>query len=101
MNKKYIIVNTGSTSKKYAFYEDSKKVYSAHFEIENGELIVTETISGESKKRIINKKDYLKAVVVVSSSLIDNNIINSKKEITCAAARIVAPGEYFLENKII
>jgi len=101
MSKKYIIVNTGSTSKKYAFYEDSKKVYSAHFEIENGNLIVTETINGESKKRIINKKDYPKAVGVVISSLIDNKIINSKKEITCAAVRIVAPGEYFLKNKLI
>jgi acetate kinase len=101
MSKKYIIVNTGSTSKKYAFYEDSKKIYSAHFEIENGNLIVTETINGESKKRIINKKDYPKAVGVVISSLIDNKIINSKKEITCAAVRIVAPGEYFLKNKLI
>lgn len=101
MSKKYIIINTGSTSKKYAFYEDSKKVYSAYFEIENGNLIVTETINGESKKRIINKKDYPKAVGVVISSLIDNKIINSKKEITCAAVRIVAPGEYFLKNKLI
>jgi len=33
MEKKYLIINTGSTSKKYSFYEGDEKIYTAHFEM--------------------------------------------------------------------
>lgn len=101
MNKKYLIVNTGSASKKYAFYIEKKKVYSAHFEIENSDLVVTEVINGVSQKKSISKKEYPKSVGIVLASLIENKIIDSKKDVTCAGVRIVAPGEYFLKNKLI
>lgn len=101
MDKKYLIVNTGSASKKYAFYCGPKKVYVAHFEFEDGKPIVTEFFGNEKRKKEISKDEYIKAVGLILNSLIEKKIINSKKDIDCAGVRIVAPGEYFLKNKII
>ena len=101
MAKKYLIINTGSTSKKYSFYEDDAKVYSAHFETEDGSYIVTENIQGNSRKQTINKREYIDAIEFIVKSLIKNKLINSKEEINFSGIRIVAPGEYFLKNKFI
>jgi len=98
---KYLIVNNGSASKKYAFYDGDKKIYSAHFEVENGGQIVTETIGNSPIKKSITQKDFVKAVEYVIDSLIVNKIVESKKDISTVGIRIVAPGNYFLQNKII
>lgn len=101
MQKKYLIVNTGSASRKYAFYKDEKNVYTAHFEMEDGNPIVTENIEGKSFKKSITKADYIKAIDVIVKSLVENNIIKDEKDIDCVGIRIVAPGEYFLVNRLI
>ncbi len=101
MSKKYLIINTGSTSKKYSFYIDEKKVYTAHFEMEGDSLIVTETIDTISEKKTIEKDNYANAVGFIAESLIEHKIIDNKKDINLVGIRIVAPGEYFLVNKLI
>ena len=99
--KKYLIVNTGSASKKYAFYEDDQKVFTAHFEIEDNLPIVTEISEKGKETKVISPEDYQGAVGVVIDSLINNGIISSKEEINIVGVRIVAPGEYFLTNRLI
>lgn len=99
--KKYLIINTGSTSKKYAFYIDSRKVYNAHFETENGQLVVNETFKNKKEKNVLSIKDYSRAVLFVTNSLKKNKIIKNEKEIDCVGIRIVAPGKYFLTNRLI
>jgi len=102
MQKKYLIVNTGSASKKYSFYSDEEKIYSAHFEREDGNFIVTETAEKIGKKKtIINEDNYINAVKFIVFSLIEIGLINSKEDIDLAGIRIVAPGEYFLTNRLI
>jgi acetate kinase len=99
--KKYLIINTGSTSKKYALYDNLKNIYVAHFENEGKDLIVTETLKDNKFKKTLNLKDYDNAVLKVVESLIEKNIIKSIKDIDAVGIRIVAPGDYFLENKLI
>lgn len=102
MKKKYLIVNTGSASKKYSFYFDEEKVYSAHFEMEDGNFIVTETAEKIGKRKtIIDENKYANAVKFIVSSLIEISLIDSKEDIDLAGIRIVAPGEYFLTNRLI
>lgn len=101
MIKKYLIVNTGSTSKKYSFYEDEKKVYSAHFEMEGSSLIVTETTETGSEKKTTDQDNYTNAVGFIADSLIAKGIIDNKEDINLVGIRIVAPGEYFLTNRLI
>ncbi len=100
-NKKYLIVNTGSASKKYAFYKGEEKVYSGHFEMEGSDLVITENFGADNQKTILDKNDYPRAVEVVLESLIKNKVIDSKEEVDLVGIRIVAPGEYFLTNRFI
>lgn len=101
MNKKYLIINTGSTSKKYSFYEGETKIYTAHFEEEGMGFVVTEKINDDSIKTNISAEEYRLAIGFVVNSLISNKIINQREEIDLSGIRIVAPGEYFLENRVI
>jgi acetate kinase len=100
MNK-YLIINTGSTSKKYALYENLKKVYTAHFEMEGKDLVVAENLNGKNLKKTLPLSDYGNAVGVVTESLIENKILKSIKDIVGVGIRIVAPGNFFLENRKI
>lgn len=101
MDKKYLIINTGSASKKYSFYVGNNKVYTAHFEMENDSFIVNEMTDQGSEKRIIAKENYVNAVGLILESLIAKQIISQKEDINLVGIRIVAPGEYFLTNKFI
>lgn len=98
---KYLIINTGSASKKYALYEDDNKIYYAHFEIEDGNYVVTESFADEENKTAVTQKIYSRAQVYLLDSLITKKIIKSRDDIGVIGIRIVAPGEYFLEHKII
>ena len=95
MNKKYLIINTGSTSKKYSFYEGENKLYTAHFEEEGMGFVVTEKINDDSIKTNISAEEYRLAIGFVVDSLISNKIIKQREEIDLSGIRIVAPGEYF------
>jgi len=99
MSKKYLIINTGSTSKKYAFYNDREKIYNAHFETEKDKITLSETIGKNCNKKTFKKSEYSDAVKIVIDSLIKEKIIKDKKEIDGVGIRIVAPGKYFLANK--
>lgn len=102
MQKKYLIINTGSSSKKYSFYFGEEKIYSAHFEKEDGDFIVTETAEKIGKKKTaIDENRYANAIKFIVSSLIEIGLIKSKEDIDSVGIRIVAPGEYFLTNRLI
>lgn len=101
MKSKYLIINTGSASKKYAFYFGPKKVYTAWFEFEDGKPIVTEFFGNDKVKTKISQDDYLIAISFIYNSLITKGFIKKKEDISYVGVRIVAPGEYFLKNRII
>jgi len=98
---KYIIINTGSASKKYALFEDKKRIYYAHFELEDKNYIVTECYDNQSEKIVISQKDFNQAQSFVLNSLLFKKIINSREEIEAIGIRIVAPGEYFQTHRLI
>jgi len=101
MTKKYLIVNTGSTSKKYSFYEEETKIYTAHFETENGEFVVAEKFGDQSLKNLISENEYINAIEYIAASLLEHKLISKKEEVNFSGIRIVAPGDYFLHNKFI
>lgn len=105
---KTLIINTGSASKKYALYEDGEKIYFAHFEMEPSEVmgeaggyVVTETFGEEKVKTPVSGRVFERAQVRLLDSILEKKIIKHKDEIEAIGIRIVAPGEYFLENRVI
>lgn len=88
MEKNSVIVNIGSASKKYALYRGGKEILRAHFEHEGEKSLVT--IQGERKS--IRKIDFEESFAYM---------LEQFGSIHAIGIRIVAPGEYFLEHRII
>ncbi len=101
MDKKYLIINTGSASKKYAFYEGERELMRAHFEKENTEFIVTIGNDNAEEKKIVSPDDFTDATGYFVNWLLDKKTIEDSGQIDVAGLRIVAPGTFFLDNHLI
>ncbi len=98
---KYLILNSGSASHKHALYEDEKILYFLHFEMVEDKYVAHEKI-GETKHDLeITEKNFERSVDFTVSRLLENKLITDKNEIKAMGVRIVAPGVFFQENRII
>ncbi|MEI6296999.1 MAG: acetate/propionate family kinase [bacterium] len=101
MYKKTLIINPGSSSKKYAFYVGGREVLKAHFEIEFGGLFVTYSINGAEKRTIVSEEQYKKSAEFILDLLIKGGVIVKKEDVDVVGFRTVAPGKYFLKTQKI
>lgn len=102
--KKYLIVNTGSVSAKYAIYSEKLELFFGHFEIEAGKAIVTFYNNGEknkSKTIAINDEIFKNSLDFFIKEAIGNGIIANKEDIFSIGVRIVSPGTYFQSDRIV
>lgn len=99
--KKYLVVNLGSASKKYALYEGGTELFFAHYEKEGNNVIVTEGKNGVRIKSVITAQDYKGSVKRLLDLLVASRCISATKDITAVGFRIVASGEYFNATKRI
>lgn len=99
--KKYLVVNLGSASKKYALYEDGTELFFAHYEKEGNSVIVTEGKRGARIKSVITADDYEMSAKRLLDFLIASRCIGAIKDINAVGFRVVAPGEYFNATKRI
>jgi len=117
---KYLIVNRGSASEKYAIYTEDKCLGFLHLEEAENEkcdyissLYIDESAdansSGEAKKdeKCISKKEFEKSLDYALKTFMDRGILSgqnineAKKEIVGIGIRVVAPGQHFQDDKII
>ncbi|MBI5913355.1 acetate/propionate family kinase [Candidatus Azambacteria bacterium] len=101
MEKKYLVVNLGSASKKYALYEGGKELFSAHYEKEGSRVIVTEGKSGARIKSVITPQDYEASAKRLADLCIASGCIATLKDISAVGFRVVASSEYFNATKHI
>lgn len=101
MDKTFLTINIGSSSKRYCIFEGKNKIFSAHFEHGAGKPTVSYLEQGESAERQkeIPLKDFENALEVFSNTF--NEKFNGKYDISEIGIRIVAPGEYFSKHRII
>lgn len=97
----YLIINTGSASKKYALYSENQEIFKAHLETEDGSLVSTIKIGAEEKKETITQESYENSINYIIECLLSNKLITDIGSVKAVGLRIVAPGEYFLSDKII
>lgn len=101
MERNYFIINTGSASRKYALYCGNERVFFAHFENEGGDFVAT-IESGESVRREIAETDFNHSLEYVLKELARiGKLSDLTKEIAGIGFRIVAPGAYFLEHRVV
>jgi len=96
MEKKLLIINVGTSSKKYAFYIGGQKLMFSHYERENGGFIVThQDEEGKETKINIFETDFQNSSAKEIEYLVFSGLIKNRTEINAAGFRVVCPGVYF------
>lgn len=105
--KKILVINVGSSSKKYSFFDGKDLVANSHYEKENGEYIVSRKFKINIPKKEglikikISESDYKNSLKLELDFLIREKIIKDKNDIWRLGFRIVGRGDYFLKNREI
>jgi len=99
--KKYLIINTGSASKKYALYEGEKRIFFSHFEGKETGHIVTNYFDDQKIEKIISPENFVESFAFVLGELVNYKKISEYSDVQAIGVRIVAPGNHFLEHKLI
>jgi len=96
-----LIVNPGSSSKKYALVRDGRVMVSYNFERVGSsfELTVTEA-NGRVAKSSLTALGYTNALKQVLTEAVDAKRM-TVNEVTRVGVRVVAPGTYFTEHRIV
>lgn len=112
MEKKYLAVNRGSASEKYAIYTKDKCLVFLHLERREvgggyvSNLFMGEPTSAQSsgvakEEKQITENDYANSLNFALNLFVSLGVISDKKEIAGIGIRIVAPGKHFQDDKII
>src|SRR3989344_6768142 len=98
MEKKYITVNIGSSSKRYAFFKGELLILSAHFEHEDNKSYVTFI---NKERELISSHTFEYAFKTFVDELKGSSYMKDEEDINGIGMRIVAPGEYFSHHRLI
>ncbi len=101
MEKKYLIINPGSASQKYALYEGELELMRVHMEKTEDGLVANIKSNSIEEKVVISAEQYASSVKYFLDLLVSRGLISSYSDINAVGLRVVAPGQYFLSNKII
>ena len=103
MEKKYLIVNRGSSSEKYAIYNGEKRLAFLHIEKSETDCKYVSTLSLDEKKEVncITEKQFKDSLNYALGVFIQKGILSNKNDVSGIGIRIVAPGVYFQDFKVI
>lgn len=94
-----LVINPGSTSKKYALYQDGAAVFSLRFEETGDGFGVCRERDGETQKcEMVEAETYKKAIEQFITEAIERSVISSAHDIHAVGVRVVAPGMAFTEH---
>lgn len=97
-----LVINTGSTSKKYALYSDVVQVFSARLEEKaDGFEMTVSTEKEEASQSVISEKTFQTSLEKVLDIAQTEGVITGVDNIEDVGMRIVAPGTYFTEHRRI
>lgn len=103
MEKKYLTVNRGSASEKYAIYTKDKCLVFLHLERREvgGGYVRNLFVEDNKEEKQIEEADYNDSLNYAIKLFISLGIISNKTDISGIGIRIVAPGKHFQDDKII
>ena len=98
-----LVANPGSSSRKYALYESDKLALRAelHIESSDGQIVATLRTNSGSRQVETTLSEVHDAPREARGILIRENILNENEAITAIGLRVVAPGSYFMEDRVI
>src|SRR3989338_7090766 len=98
MEKNILIINMGSSSKKYHLYSGESLLIDAHFEHDKNGFVVT--YAGEKIKEIIPEV-YENGLSHFCEVAKQSGFITPENPIRAIGLRLVAPGEYFTKDHLV
>ena len=96
-----LIANPGSASRKYALFDGGHERASVHFEWVQGKVVCTLYTGDEHHRVQAHLHDLGSATDQVIDILESHDVLGADEEIGRIGLRIVAPGNYFLEDHLI
>lgn len=97
-----LIVNPGSSSKKFALYKDGELVLDAYVErLGEGFEMCTAVDGMQQKCELLDKKDFGNSLSNFLELAKEGGLIADLSQIIKVAVRVVAPGTYFQAHKAI
>jgi acetate kinase len=97
-----LIVNPGSSSKKFAIYKDKELVLDAYVErLGEGFEMCTAVDGMQQKCELLDKKDFGNSLGNFLELAKEGGLITDLSQITKVAVRVVAPGTFFQAHKIV
>ena len=101
MEKKYLAVNNGSSSKKYALYSEKSEICRLNLEKIDGKFLFSwGGVIGVGRNEI-TEEDYRDGVKFILNFFLFKKFIKDTSEIATIGLRVVAPGEFFTRNTLI
>lgn len=103
MDKKYLIINRGSASEKYAVYSAGQPEAFLHLERSTDEKDYVSTFVYGDKKEVLNitKKDFENSLLYCLQTFKATGIIKTNLDISAVGIRVVAPGTALQADQII
>ena len=96
-----LVINPGSASKKYSLYDEGSPVLNVHFEHNADSYAVSFVLQDNEKQEIITESTYIRSLEKLLEEARLSGILNEKKVIDAIGVRIVAPGSYFTQHRLI
>ncbi len=98
-----LIINTGSTSKKYALFHNDEMVLGMRFESDSGlyKLTIKSAEKELESESEISETKYKNSLSELLDKIKKSKIISKIDDVDAVGIRIVAPGIDFTEHKII
>lgn len=100
-NKTYLIINPGSTSTCYILFKNNHELAYAYFLNRFTTHEATYRSTQGEKKQIISEHDYDQSGLLFLNYLRQLSLINAHSDIALIGLRIVAPGTFFTEHRLI
>lgn len=100
--KWFLVTNPGSSSRKYALYQDDKLVCSLHFEMEGKDVVCTlKKADGTKEKLTEGFAKLTETVKYVKKILTDEGYLDKNNHLAAVLARVVATGNYFANDHLV
>lgn len=100
--EKYLIVNTGSTSKKFAVYANGKMIASAHLEsLGDGSFMMHISQDGRKEGNKISKEEFDLSIKTIIDKFISLKVFSETLDIGAIVLRVVAADSYFTEHRVV
>jgi acetate kinase len=98
MEKNILVINIGSSSKKYSLYQRESVLLGAHFERDKEKFEVT---YGDDEAKEISQNVFNDSLSAFYNALKNKGYLKDENYFFSIGIRLVAPGEYFTENHFV